>query len=1049
MFSHFFIDRPVFAAVISIVITLMGGLALMVLPIARYPDLAPPTINVSTVYPGANAVTVAETVANPIELEVNGVENMLYLSSVSGNDGSMNLTVTFRTGTDLDIANVLVQNRVSVAEARLPEEVRRQGVTVRKRSTDVVMYLGFYSPDGRYNDTFISNYVTQNIKKELARVDGVGDVTVFGTGDFSMRVWLDPERLTELDLSASEVVQSISEQNVQVAAGIVGGAPAPTGIARQYVVTTQGRLETPQDFEEIIVRVDDDGSVVTLGEVARIELGAETYNFVSQLEGGPSATVAIYQIPGANLIAVADGVKALLDELEPTFPEGFTYTVAYDSTDVVNASIKEVVVTLFITLVLVVLTVYVFLQNFRATIIPAITIPVSLIGTFAVMLALGFSINQLTLFGLVLVIGIVVDDAIVVVENTTRHLADGLSPKEAAKRAMSEVSGAVIATTLVLLAVFVPTVFMGGITGTLFRQFAITISIATVFSSINALTLSPALCGVLLRAQDGEPGGFFRWFNKTLDATRGGYLGLVRFALRRALVGLVLFIGLSVVAILGLNELPTGFVPQEDEGYCLISFQLPDGATLERTKAVMDQINQFADELPAVRTYISIGGYSLLDQAVTSAAGFLVITFDDWSEREAPELQMEALIGQLNRKLATMQDAVAFAFAPPSLPGVGISGGFTYMLQDRRGVGLETLGEMAQTLIDDGNAQSGLTQLNTPFRANTPQVYVDMNREQLKRMGASLQSAFSTLQIYLGSAYVNDFTMLGQIYRVTAQADAPFRATPEDIGRLELKGADGRMVPLSSVSTIEETLGPQTVTRFNVYPAIRILGQAAPGFSSGQALDIMESMSAQVLPPSMGYAWSELSLQEKLATGSTGIIFLMAVVLVYLVLAAQYESWTIPISVCLSVPTALLGAVLGCYLRDFDNNVYTQIGIVLLIGLATKSAILIVEFAKAERESGKSTFDAALSAADLRFRAVLMTAFSFILGVIPLVFAAGAGAVSRQVLGTVVFVGMLVATVVSLVCVPMLYFLIQSGMEKLTGKSAAPKSPEKPEAAKA
>jgi len=1034
MFSHFFIQRPVFAAVVSILITLMGALAMTALPVARYPELAPPTINVRASYPGANAQVVAETVANPIEEEVNGVENMLTMSSVSANDGSMSLTVTFQTGTDLDIANVLVQNRVSVAESRLPEEVRRRGVNVRKRSTDVVMYVGFFSPDGRYDDTFISNYVTRNVKNELSRVDGVGDVTVFGVGDFSMRVWLDPDRLAALNMSADQVVNSIRDQNVQVAAGVIGGAPAPAGIATQYIVTTQGRLEQPGEFEQIVLRTDDDGSIVTLGEVARVELGAETYNYLSQFRGKPSATVAIYQIPGANLLSVANLTKQTLEEQKKSFPQGLDYFIAYDSTDVVTASIEEVVETLFITLILVILTVYIFLQDFRATLIPAATIPVSLVGTFAALLVLGYSINQMTLFGLVLVIGIVVDDAIVVVENTSRHLANGLSAKEAAMKAMKEISGAVIATTLVLLAVFVPTIFMGGITGTLFRQFAVTISIATVFSSINALTLSPALCALILKPPKAEPRGFFKLFDNSLDRTRKGYLGVVGIALRRAVIGLIVFAALTVSAIMGLGSLPTGFVPQEDEGYCMVNFQLPEGATIERTKFVMDEINSAVEELPAVKSWLTVGGFSIFDQAASSAAGFAIITFDNWSERTSADLSMESLINQLNAKLAQFQDTVAFAFAPPSLPGVGISSGFTYMLQDRGGVGLESLSDMANTIIDEGNAQTGLTGLSTPYRANTPQLYLDVDREQLTRMGIPLGSLFSTLQIYLGSAYVNDFTLLGNIFRVTAQADAPFRAQPEDIGNLRIPGAGGTMVPISSVTTIEETLGPQTVTRFNVYPAIRILGEASPGFSSGQALGIMENMSASILPPSMGYAWADLSLQEKLATGSATTIFILAVVLVYLVLAAQYESWTIPISVCLSVPTAILGAVLGCYIRGFDNNVYTQIGIVLLIGLATKSAILIVEFAKTQRESGMSTFDAALSAANLRFRAVLMTAFSFILGVIPLVIAAGAGAVSRQVLGTVVFVGMLVATVVSLVCVPMLYFLVQTAMEKLTGK---------------
>jgi len=1033
MFSHFFIKRPIFAGVISIVIVLLGSLALTSLPIARYPDLAPPTVNISTVYPGANASVVAETVAAPIEEEVNGVEGMLYMQSVSANDGSMSLTVTFESGTDLDIANVLVQNRVAVAEASLPEEVKRMGVTVKKRSTDIVLYAAIYSPDDSYSDTYLSNYLSQRMRNELARVPGVGDVQTYGTGDYSMRVWLDPQKLKGYDLSAEEVVAAIREQNVQVAAGTIGGAPAASDTAFEYVVNARGRLVEEDEFGDIVIRTSEEGAVVRIRDVARVELGAETYNFVSQLGGKPSATLAIYQIPGSNVIAVAEGVRAKLEELKAAFPKGLDYSIVYDATDVITASIKEVVETLFITLILVVLTVYIFLQDFRATIIPAVTIPVSLIGTFAAMLALGYSINILTLFGLVLVIGIVVDDAIVVVENTTRHIQDGLPAREAAMKAMSEVSGAVIATTLVLLAVFVPTIFMGGITGMLFRQFAVTISIATVFSSINALTLSPALCGLLLRKKD-KPSKMFGWFNTLMDHSTKGYVNVVRFALRKAVIGVMLFIGLTVGAIFGLGQLPTGFVPQEDEGYCLVSFQLPSGATLNRTQEVMKEINAIIDETPALHEYITIGGYSVLDGAVTGSAGFNVVTFKNWDERTTPETSMEALVNGLQQRLAKLQDCTVFVLTPPSLPGVGISGGFTYMLQDRGGTGLAELNDMANSIIEDGNAQTGLTGLNSQFRADIPQLDVEINREQVKKMGINLSSVFNTLQIFLGSSYVNDFNQFGKIYKVKAQADASFRSEPSDIGGLELKNAKGEMVPLSALADIQATVGPQTVTRFNVYPAIKILGQPSEGFSSGEALNIMESMSAQTLPPTMGYAWSELSLQEKLAAGGTTIIFILAVVLVYLVLSAQYESWTIPISVCLSVPTAILGAVLGCYIRGFDNNVYTQIGIVLLIGLATKSAILIAEFAKSERESGKSVFDAAMSAAKLRFRAVLMTAFSFILGVIPLMAAAGAGAVSRQVLGTVVFVGMLIATAASLVCVPMLYYIIQTVQEKFSSQ---------------
>jgi len=1039
MFSLFFIRRPIFAAVVSIVIVILGLVAMTSLPIARYPDIAPPTINVSAIYPGADARTVADTVAATIEKEVNGVEGMIYMSSVSANDGSMNLTVTFEPGTDLDTANVLVQNRVSKAEARLPEEVRRQGVGVKKKSTDTVMFIGLTVKGGDYPDpaAFLSNYANQRVRDEIARVDGVGDVMVYGVGEFSMRIWLNPNKLKARNLVAGDVINAIREQNIQVAAGKIGAAPVPKGTDYEYVVTTKGRLVEAKEFGRIVIKTGSDGRVIRVSDVARVELGSDVYNFSAQLNGEPAATIAIYQIPGSNLITVAEGVKDKLEELSASFPAGMKYTVVYDATDVIWASIKEVVVTLLATLVLVVLTVYVFLQNFRATLIPAITIPVSLIGTFAVLQMLGYSINQLTLFGLVLVIGIVVDDAIVVVENTFRHLADGLSGKEAASKAMMEVSGPVIATTLVLLAVFVPTTFMGGITGTLFKQFAVTISVATVFSSINALTLSPALCGILLKPGQKEPRGFFKWFNTSLEASTNGYLKIVRTAIRFSFVGLILFIGLTALSMVGLQRLPTGFVPQEDEGYCMISAQLPDGASNERTNAFFEKVGEALGEIDGVKDYLTISGISILDGAVSSNAGFVVITFDHWDERKTPELSQASLLRQINAKLQAMPEAQGFAFAMPSLPGIGMSGGFTFLLQDRGGVGLEQLQAVGQEIIADGNAQQGLEGLNTTFRATVPQIYLDIDREQVKRTGTNMRDVFDTLQTFLGSSYVNDFTYFGQVYKVTAQAEGEFRDRKNDIARLELRGNGGKMIPLSAIAEVEDTLGPQSITRFNLYPAVKILGNAAPGFSSGGALDIMEDMAEKKLPSSMGYNWSELSYQEKQAAGGTSVIFLFAIVMVYLVLAAQYESWSIPIAVCLSVPTALLGAVIGIMARGMDNNVYTQIGIVLLIGLSTKSAILIVEFAKVQRESGMSIFDAAVSATKLRFRAVLMTAFSFILGVIPLLVASGAGSASRQVLGTAVFAGMLVATCISLALVPMIYYMIQKTAEGAWGKKDA------------
>jgi len=1041
-FTHFFIRRPIFAGVISLVILLIGGFALTSLPVDRYPDIAPPTITVTANYPGADARTVSETVATPIEQEVNGVENMIYMESVSANDGSMTLTVTFETGTDLDMANVLVQNRVSAATSKLPEEVRRMGVKVEKKMTSANLFIAFSSPDGSRDDFYLANYLNLYIKDEIARVNGVGKVQTFGVGEFSIRIWLDPDKLRAAGLTADEVVSAVAEQNRQVAAGQIGEPPVPPGQAYQFVINVKGRLTTEEEFGNIVIKTGADGRMIRVKDVARVELGSDTYLFSARFNGKPCAAMAVYQIPGANALGVADGVKAKMAELAKNFPSGVEADVAYDNTLVIRASIAEMVETLFITLALVVFTVYVFLQNFRATLIPALTIPVSLIGTFAALSALGFSINQFTLFGLILVIGIVVDDAIVVVENCSVQLDKGVKdPKEAARRAMTEVTGPVIATTLVLLAVFVPTIFMGGITGILFKQFAVTISVATIFSSINALTLSPALCGVLLRPVDRSR-QFFVWrgFNKTLDKGTNLLGSIVTLALRRAVLGLLIFVGLVIAAGYGFVQLPGAFVPQEDEGYCIVSVQLPDAASQERTKAFLQKVEKIVQQVPGVRYNLAITGYSLLDGAVVPNAGFCYVVFKEWADRGADEHQSE-ILKKLNRQLYQLQDGIAFAFAPPSLPGVGLSGGFSFQLQDKGGVGLNTLQQVSQQFIADGNAQSGLSGMSTTFRANTPQLFVDVHRDQVLAKNIPMPSVFNALQYFLGSVYINDVTLFNRVFKVKAQAESRFREEASQIRRFELKNRAGEMVPLGSVVTVQETLGPQTVKRYNLYPAAKIIGEPEAGYSSGQAMQIIEDMAQKQLPQSMGIEWTELSYQEKAASGSANVIFLLAVILVYLVLAAQYESWSIPVSVCLAVPTALLGAVVSLILRGYANDVYAQVGIVLLIGLSTKSAILIAEFAKEQREQGKTAFEAAINAAKLRLRAVLMTAFSFILGVIPLLIASGAGAESRKIIGTCVFGGMLVATCVSLVAVPMLYYIVQSVADKLFGSKPVPQPP--------
>lgn len=1047
MLSKFFIYRPIFASVISIVIVIVGAVALVALPVNRYPEIAPPTIQVSATYPGATAETIAETVATPIEQEVNGVEDMISMTSTSSSDGTMNLNVTFEPGTDLDMSTVLVQNRVAIAESKLPEEVRRLGITTKKKSPEMLLVVSLFSPDDRYDEAFLNNYVSLRIKDEILRVPGVGDVMTFGA-EYGMRVWLDPDRMRARGLTTNDVVNAIREQNVQVAAGQIGEPPAPEGQAFQLTVNTLGRLSEVPQFENIVIKTGADGRVIRVKDVAEVELGADNYSLASRLDGRIAATFATYLIPGENAIESADGILAKMDELAESFPEGLEYTIAYDATLVIRASIEEVVVTLFITLLLVVLTVYIFLQDVRATIVPTLTIPVSLIGTFAVMAALGFSLNIMSLFGLILVIGIVVDDAIVVVENTTRLIEEGLPPKEAAVQSMKEVTGPVIATTLVLLAVFVPTVFMAGIVGELFKQFAVTISVATVFSSINALTMSPALCGVLLKPKKKKPLAPFRAFNAALEGSRKGYLLGVKVSLRLAVIGIPIFAAFVGLAVVSFGSLPTGFVPQEDEGVIFVNVQLPDAASMERTQAVTDQINDMLVGREGIQAVVGITGFSIVDESRASNKALLIATLTPWDERSEPELSQDEIVARLNRDLAQIQEAVAIAFVMPSLPGVGNSGGLSLQLQDRGGSGLSLLETVAESAVADANSQEAMTGVFTTFRANVSQIFLEIDRDQAKTMGIPLQAVFDTLAAFMGSTYINDFNLFGRIYKVKAQAYAKFRAQADQIRQLEIRAPDGKMIPLGTLMNIEESFGPQTVTHFNIYSAARISAQPAPGYSSGQSMAVMADMLDRTLPPSMGYGWTDLSYQESRASTGMAAIFMFSVLIVYLVLAAQYESWSIPVSVVLAVPTALLGAVAGIMLGGFDNNVYTQIGIVLLIGLSTKTAILIVEFAKVERESGKSVRDAALNAASLRFRAVLMTAFSFILGMIPLLIASGAGAASRRVLGTTVFAGMLAATVLGVLVIPMLYFVVQHSSERLgrvlgRGPARAPEaSPE-------
>ncbi|MHC4921830.1 MAG: efflux RND transporter permease subunit [Planctomycetota bacterium] len=1038
MFSRFFIYRPVFALVISIVIVLVGLISIPTLPVESMPDITPPTVKVSTTFPGANAQVVEQTVTTPIEQQVNGVEDMIYMESKSTSNGTMDLTVTFEIGTDVDMAAVLVQNRVAIAEPLLPEEVKRQGVTTKKQSTNLTLMVNLISPDDRYDDVFISNYATTQVKDVLARVRGVGEVQMMGAKDFGMRIWLNPARLKSRDLTSDEVVAALREQNVQVAAGKIGQPPNPAGLNFEYTITTLGRLTTEEEFSNIIIKTNPDGAIVRLRDVARVELGAQDYSWYVQLGGKPSVGLSIYQLPGSNALGVAEGINAAMEELSANFPEGLEYRMVYDSTRYITASISEVIETLIVAILLVIFTVFIFLQDFRTTLIPSITIPVSLIGTFAAMKMMGMSINNLTLFGLVLAIGIVVDDAILVVENTMRIIdTEKLAAKEATAKAMEEVGGPIIATTLVLLAVFVPTTMMPGLTGRLYQQFALTISVATVFSSVNALTLSPALAGLLLRPSKTERGRFFSWFNSSFEKGTAKYMGVVTKVTRRTGTTMAVFGGILVIIYLTFANLPGGFIPDEDQGYFFVNVQLPDGASSERTTEVLDRINAVLAEAPGVEAFITIGGYSFLNGVQGSNYGAVIATLFPWDDRGDADLHVESIIRRLQGFLFGIQEGVAFAFGPPPIMGLGAAGGFTMEMQDRTGLGYQLLETFARDMVAGGLQSPTLTRLSQNFSANVPQIFVDVDRNRAKTYGVPLQSVFSTLQSNLGSAYVNDFNVFGRTWKVMVQADQQFRSRARDIARLEVRSQSGRMIPIGALAEVRDTTGPQVVRRFNMFPSATISGQAAPGSSENQATAEMEVLAGQLLPAGMGYSWSGVTYQQKAAGNLAPLIFGLAIVFVFLFLAAQYESWTIPLAVMLSIPLSFLGAAGVTLIRGLDNNIYMQIGLVLLIGLSAKSAIMIVEFAKQLNEEGSSVIDAAVEAARLRFRPILMTAFSFILGVIPLLIASGAGAASRQSLGTAVFGGMLVATVTGVFLIPVLYVVVMHTVARLTGKAKA------------
>ncbi|HEU4429344.1 MAG TPA: multidrug efflux RND transporter permease subunit [Myxococcota bacterium] len=1045
--SRFFIDRPIFAAVLSIVIVIVGAIAYPTLPVAQYPDVVPPSVVVRATYPGANAEVLASTVATPLEQEINGVEHMLYTSSQATNDGSLLLTVTFELGTDLDTAQVLVQNRVAVAEPRLPEEVRRIGITTRKSSPDLLMVVHMISPGDRRDQLYLSNYAFLRVRDVLARLDGVGDVNVLGAGEYSMRIWLDPEQIAARGLTAGDVLAALREQNVQVAAGSVGKAPAPAGTAFELPVDALGRLSDPAQFEAIVIHTGDDGRITRVGDVARVELGARDYAVNGWLDGERAVGMGIAQRPGSNALATAQRVRDAMAELSRDFPEGVDYRIAYDPTVFVQESIADVQRTLIEAIALVVAVVLLFLQSWRVSLIPLLAIPVSLVGTFAVLAALGFSLNMLSLFGLVLAIGIVVDDAIIVVENIERGLRDGLAPREAARRAMREVGSAVIASTVVMGAVFVPTAFLAGITGQFYRQFAVTIAVSTFLSLFVSLTLTPALSATLLRPHGAPPdridrlwsalfGRAFRAFERGFERLRERYAALVRRLVRRPAPVLAAFALLLVLTAALFQRVPSGFIPEQDKGYLIMSIQLPDGASLERTEQVTREAARMARETPGIAHAVAFVGFSGATRTNASNAAAIFATFAPFEERDAAGLRAPRILDDLRRRVATIEGGSVAVFGAPAVQGLGTAGGFKLYVQDRAGGSLEDLQRATDAIVAGASQDPALRGVFSTFRASAPKLHADVDRTRVEIMDVPLASVFEALQVYLGSAYVNDFNYLGRTYQVRAQADARFRADPTDIALLRTRSASGEMVPLGSLVDVEWTTGADRVVRYNQYPAAEVNGSAAPGESSGAAIAAFERLAERVLPRGYGFEWTDLAHQEIEAGGSAPFVFALCVLFVFLALAAQYESWSLPLAVILIVPLCLFSAMLGIWLRGLDNNVLTQIGFVVLVALAAKNAILIVEFARSEERRGLDRLSAAAQAAALRLRPILMTSLAFILGVVPLMIASGAGAEMRQALGTAVFAGMLGITVFGLLLTPVFFVVVRGMASRFEGRTS-------------